>query len=254
MANWTLNGRSALVTGASSGLGWHFALTLAKAGASVAIAARRVDRLDLLAQEIEALGVEAAPVGLDVTDAASIRTAVEQASAALGGIDILINNSGIATSDSALETDEATWDRVMDTNLKGAWLVAQETARRMVRSGSGGSIINIASVLAIRTQKGTAPYGISKAGLVQMTKALALEWARYGIRVNAIAPGYIETDISRAFIQSDTGQRMLKSIPQRRFGRPEDLDGALLLLASGASSHITGVLIPIDGGHTLALP
>jgi len=254
MTEWTLDGRAALVTGASSGLGRNFALTLAKAGANVAIAARRLDRLDTLAEEIEALGGHAAPIGLDVTDTGSIHTAVEQAVAALGGIDILINNSGIATTDSALDTDEATWDRVMDTNLKGAWLMAQATARHMIRAGNGGSIVNIASVLAIRAQKGTAPYGISKAGLLQMTKALALEWARYDIRVNAIAPGYIETDISRGFMQSDAGQRMLKSIPQRRFGQPEDLDGALLLLASDASRHITGVLIPVDGGHTLALP
>jgi NAD(P)-dependent dehydrogenase (short-subunit alcohol dehydrogenase family) len=254
MTGKTLDGRAALVTGASSGLGRHFALTLAKAGASVAIAARRLDRLDALAEEIEASGGHAAPISLDVTDAGSIHTAVEQAAATLGGIDILINNSGVAATDSALDTDEATWDQVMDTNLKGAWTMAQETARHMIRAETGGSIVNIASVLAIRTQKGTAPYAISKAGVVQMTKALALEWARYGIRVNAIAPGYVETDINRGFLQSDTGKRMLKSIPQRRFGQPEDLDGALLLLAGDASLHITGVLIPVDGGHTLALP
>lgn len=254
MTDLNLDGRAALITGASSGLGRHFALTLAKAGASVALAARRIDKLESLTAEIEAMGGHAAPIGLDVTDPDNIRTAVEQAVAVLGGIDILVNNSGIAPSNSALDTDEATWDRVMDTNLKGAWIMAQETARHMIRMETGGSIVNIASVLAFRSQKGTAPYGISKAGLVQMTKALALEWARYGIRVNAIAPGYIETDISRAFIQSDAGQHMLKSIPQRRYGQPEDLDGALLLLAGDASRHITGILIPVDGGHTLALP
>jgi len=254
MTEHILNSRAALVTGASSGLGRHFALTLAKAGAQVAVAARRLERLDAVVAEIEASGGMATAVSLDVTDAGSIHTAVEQAAAALGGIDILVNNSGIATTDTALDTDEATWDRLMDTNLKGAWLVAQETARHMIRAGRGGSIINIASVLAIRTQKGTAPYAISKAGLLQMTKALALEWARYGIRVNALAPGYIETDINRDFLRGEIGQRMLKNIPQRRFGRPEDLDGALLLLAGDASSHITGILIPVDGGHTLALP
>ena len=254
MHDLSLDGRAALVTGASSGLGRHFALTLAKAGARVAVAARRLDRLETLAKEIDALGREAVPVGLDVTDAGSVRSAVDQAVAALGGVDILVNNSGVAAADSALDTDEATWDRVMDTNLKGAWIMAQETARRMIRAETGGSIINIASVLAIRTQKGTAPYGISKAGLVQMTRALALEWARYGIRVNAIAPGYIETDINRDYIRGEAGQRMLKAIPQRRFGKPDDLDGVLLLLAGDASRHMTGVLIPVDGGHTLALP
>ena len=253
MTEGSLTGRTALVTGASSGLGWHFAKTLARHGAGVGIAARRMELLETLAGEIEAEGGRALPVSLDVSNTADIRNALEKTEAELGPIGILVNNSGIAPSESALDIDETTWDRVMDTNLKGAWIMAQETARRMIEAGQGGSIVNIASVLSIRVQKGTAPYAISKAGLLQMTKALALEWARFNIRVNAIAPGYIETDISRAYLQSDAGQRMVKSIPQRRFGEAEDLDGALMFLASDASQYVTGILIPVDGGHSLAL-
>ena len=251
MAEGSLAGRTALVTGASSGLGRHFAKTLAQQGAAVAIAARRVEMLEALAGEIRESGGNALPMPLDVSDPANIREAVAKTAAELGPIGILINNSGIAPSQSALDIDEATWDQVMDINLKGAWITAQETARQMIEAGQGGSIINIASVLSIRVQKGTAPYAVSKAGLLQMTKALAIEWARFNIRVNAIAPGYIETDISRAFLQSDAGQRMIKSIPQRRFGEPEDLDGALMFLASDASQYVTGVLIPVDGGRNL---
>jgi NAD(P)-dependent dehydrogenase (short-subunit alcohol dehydrogenase family) len=253
MSDAVLSGRTALVTGASSGLGRHFALTLAHAGADVAVAARRIDMLETLAAEIAKTGRKAVAIPLDVTNTASVEAAVDQTATALGGLDILINNSGVAPSDAAIDVDEATWDRCLDTNLKGAWLTAQECARRMIQGGKGGVIVNIASILSVRVQKATAPYAISKAGLLQMTKALALEWARYGIRVNALAPGYIETDISRAFLQSDAGQRMMKSIPQRRFGQAEDLDGALLFLTSDASQYVTGVFLPVDGGHTLAL-
>jgi len=249
----SLDGKTALITGASSGLGRHFALTMAKAGADVALAARRIEMLETLAAEVAETGRKAVPIQLDVTDPGNVRVAVAQAVAALGALDILINNSGIAPAAAAIDVDEATWDRCLDTNLKGAWLVAQESARQMIRGGKGGVIVNIASILSIRVQKGTAPYAISKAGLLQMTKALALEWARYGIRVNALAPGYIETDISRDFLTSEAGQRMAKSIPQRRFGQAEDLDGALLFLSSDASAYVTGVYLPVDGGHTLPL-
>lgn len=253
MSDAVLQGRTALVTGASSGLGRHFALTLARAGANVAIAARRMEMLEMLAGEVAKTGRKAVPIQLDVTDAGSVEAAADRAADALGSLDILINNSGVAPGDAAIDVDEATWDRCLDTNLKGAWLMAQESARHMIRGGKGGVIVNIASILSVRVQKGTAPYAISKAGLLQMTKALALEWARYGIRVNALAPGYIETDISRAFLRSEPGQRMMKSIPQRRFGQAEDLDGALLFLAGDASRYVTGVFLPVDGGHTLAL-
>lgn len=253
MTDAPLAGRTALITGASSGLGRHFALTMAQAGADVAIAARRMEMLETLAAEVATCGRKAVPIQLDVTDAGSIKVAVAQTAAALGSLDILINNSGMAPGDAALDVDEATWDRCLDTNLKGAWMMAQECARQMIRGAKGGVIVNIASILSVRVQKGTAPYAISKAGLLQMTRALALEWARYGIRVNALAPGYIETDISRDFLKSEGGQRMMKSIPQRRFGQAEDLDGALLFLSSDASRYVTGVFLPVDGGHTLPL-
>ncbi|MGD8810973.1 MAG: glucose 1-dehydrogenase [Gammaproteobacteria bacterium] len=253
MSNTPLDGKTALITGASSGLGWNFALTMARAGADVAIAARRLEKLEALAAEIGETGRKAVPIQLDVTDTGNVEVAVEQAAAALGSLDILINNSGIAPAAAAIDVDEATWDRCLDTNLKGAWLVAQAAARQMIRGGKGGAIVNIASILSIRVQKGTAPYAISKAGLLQMTRALAIEWARYGIRVNALAPGYIATDISRDFLETEAGQRMAKSIPQRRFGQAEDLDGALLFLSSDASAYCTGVYLPVDGGHTLPL-
>jgi NAD(P)-dependent dehydrogenase (short-subunit alcohol dehydrogenase family) len=253
MTDAPLAGKAALITGASSGLGRHFALTMARAGADVALAARRVEMLESLAAEVAKAGRKAVAIQLDVADAGNVALAAEQTAAALGGLDILVNNAGMAPGDAALDVDEATWDRCMDTNLKGAWLMAQAAARQMIRGGKGGAIVNIASILSVRVQKGTAPYAISKAGLLQMTKALALEWARYGIRVNALAPGYIETDISRDFMQSEGGRRMLKAIPQRRFGKPEDLDGALLFLSSAASQYVTGVFLPVDGGHTLPL-
>jgi NAD(P)-dependent dehydrogenase (short-subunit alcohol dehydrogenase family) len=253
MTEAPLAGKAALITGASSGLGRHFALTMARAGADLALAARRVEMLESLAAEVAKTGRKAVAIQLDVADAGNVALAAEQTAAALGGLDILVNNAGMAPGDAALDVDEETWDRCMDTNLKGAWLMAQAAARQMIRGGKGGAIVNIASILSVRVQKGTAPYAISKAGLLQMTKALALEWARYGIRVNALAPGYIETDISRDFMQSEGGRRMLKAIPQRRFGKPEDLDGALLFLSSAASQYVTGVFLPVDGGHTLPL-
>jgi NAD(P)-dependent dehydrogenase (short-subunit alcohol dehydrogenase family) len=248
-----LDGKVALVTGASSGLGRHFAACLAEAGAAVAIAARRTDRLAVLADEIAAAGGRACPVALDVTDSASIERAVAAAEAALGPIDVLINNSGLGGPPSrAVELDEADWDAVLDTNLKGAWLVARAVSRAMIAGGRGGSIVNIASVLGIRVAAGVAAYAASKAGLVQLTRAMALELARHGIRVNAIAPGYITTDINRDFLEGPAGQKMVQRVPQRRVGEARDLDGALLLLASEAGRYMTGAIIPVDGGHLVS--
>ncbi|MDP6574170.1 MAG: SDR family oxidoreductase [Rhodospirillales bacterium] len=245
-----LDGRTVLVTGASGGLGRHFALVLAKAGASVAVAARRVELLADVAAEITAAGGTAAAVALDVTDGASIKAAFDDAERALGPIDVLINNAGVALTKPALETDEADWDHVLDTNLKGAWMVAREAARRMADTG-GGTIINLGSIVAERVAGGLSAYAASKAGLIQLTRVLAVELARHSIRVNALAPGYIETDINRDYFATDAGQRTIKRIPQRRVGRLGDLDGPLLLLASEASAFMTGSVITVDGGHTV---
>lgn len=246
---FSLKGRVALVTGASGGLGRQFALTLSGAGASVVLTARRKSKLEQLSQEIESNGAKAVPVVMDVTNADSIRDGFVAAERAFGTVTILVNNSGIASATPALEIDEADWNRTMDTNLKGAWLVAQEAARQMVTAETHGSIINIASILAFRVAKDLAPYAASKAALLQLTRSLSLEWARHKIRVNAIAPGYIITDMNREFFQRAESADVIKRIPQHRVGTPEDLDGALLLLASDASSYMTGSTIVVDGGH-----
>jgi len=249
---FNIAGRVALITGASSGLGRQFALTLARAGAKVALGARRMDRLVALAETVGAFDGRALPIELDVTDAKSVANAVEATETELGPIAILVNNSGVAVVKPPLEMDEADWDTVVDTNLKGAWLVAREVAAAMARHGHGGTIINIASMLAERIIGQNVAYAASKAGLVHLTHALAFEFARFGIRVNAISPGYIETEMNKDFLASKKGQEMLKRVPLRRYGKPEDLDGALMLLASDASAFITGAVIAADGGHGVA--
>jgi NAD(P)-dependent dehydrogenase (short-subunit alcohol dehydrogenase family) len=251
MSHAGIAGRAALVTGASSGLGRHFALTLARAGAKVAIAARRSDRLGALAAEIAALDGRAVPVVMDVTDAASIEAGIAAAETELGPLAILVNNAGIVAPAPVLEIGEADWDRVIDTNLKGVFLTAQAAARHMVRHDHGGSIINIASILASLVAPAVASYCVAKGGVAQLTRAMALELARHRIRVNAICPGFVETDLNRDYLASEAGRAMIKRIPQRRTGRPEDLDGVLLLLASDASAYMTGSLITVDGGHSL---
>lgn len=249
-----LAGRAAIVTGASSGLGRHFAITLARAGAKVALCARRAELIAEVAREIEGFDGRAMPIVMDVTDSASVRDGVAAAETELGAIAILVNNSGVADAGTTfLDQDEADWDRVVDTNLKGSWRVAREVARHMVRLGHGGSIINIGSILSSRAAARVPAYAASKAALEQLTRSMAVELARHGIRVNAIAPGYIETDLNREFLNSAAGQAMLKRIPGRRFGRVEDLDGALLLLASDASAYMTGAVLTVDGGQSIVL-
>lgn len=248
-----LAGVSAIVTGAGSGLGRHFALTLARAGAKVALAGRRLDRLKAVEAEIEAFDGRALPIELDVASADSVRAGVAAAEQELGAITVLVNNSGIVVDKPALEQSEQDWDQVLATNLKGAFLMAGEVARHMVRLGHGGSIVNIASILGERASARVVGYAASKAGLIQLTRALAVEWARHNIRVNAIAPGYIETDINRDFLASPGGQAIARKVPMRRFGRPEDLEGALLLLCSAASAYMTATVITVDGGQTAAL-
>jgi NAD(P)-dependent dehydrogenase (short-subunit alcohol dehydrogenase family) len=247
-----LSGRAALVTGASSGLGRHFALTLAQSGAKVALAARRTGSLEEVRSTITGAGGTAVVVELDVTDATSVKRAVAEAADALGGLDILVNNAGVTASASFLDMDEDAWDRVLDTNLKGCFLVAQETARSMRDGGKGGSIVNVASILGIRVAGHLASYIAAKGGLVHLTKAMALELARHNIRVNALCPGYVETELNQDFFASDAGKALIKRIPQRRLGRLEDLNGPLLLLCSDAGSYMTGSAIAVDGGHLVS--
>ena len=247
-----LTGKVALVTGASSGLGVHFARTLAAAGASVAIAARRVERLSSLQAELQTPDADAVAVALDVQSGDSITTAFAAAEEALGPIDIVVNNAGISIVKPALEMPVEDWDAVVNTNLRGAWLVTQAAGKRWLMGKRPGVIVNIASILGLRTIGQVAPYNASKAGLIHLTRALAMEWARHDIRVNAICPGYIETEMNGDFWKTPAGQRLIDRIPQRRIGKPEHLDGALLLLASDAGTFMTGSVLTVDGGHTVS--
>lgn len=248
--SFDLSGKTALVTGASQGLGAGFATALARAGAKVALAARQTGKLDALKSEIEQAGGTAQAVAMDVTDATSVSAAFDDAEKTLGPVDVLVNNAGIAITKPFLEITEADWDAVLDTNLKGCFLAGQEAAKRMSQRG-GGSIINVASVLGTEVIGQLSSYCASKAGLIHLTKAMALELARANVRVNAIAPGYIETPINRDFFQSPAGEKMVKGIPQRRLGQPDDLDGAILLLSSDASRYMTGSVVTVDGGFVL---
>jgi NAD(P)-dependent dehydrogenase (short-subunit alcohol dehydrogenase family) len=240
-----------LITGASQGLGRQFARLLSGHGAAVVLAARQLAKLDSLEQEIRARGGRAAAVQMDVTDMASIGAAIERAEAQLGPISVLINNAGIAVEKLAVEQTEADWDAVINANLKGAYFIATEVARRMIARKQGGNIVNIASVLGLGVSKFLSPYTVSKAGIIQATKALALELAANGIRVNALAPGYIDTEMNHDFWSTPGGEKLARRIPQRRVGNEADLDGAIMLLASGASRYMTGSVVTVDGGYLL---
>lgn len=250
--NFSLEGKVVLVTGASSGFGQRFAPVLARQGAKLVVAARRRDPLLALEEEIESDGGRCLAVTMDVGDRHSIVEAYDQAEAAFGCVDVVINNAGIGLSNPLLKITEEEWDKVLDTNLKGAFLVAQEGARRMNAQGKHGSIINIASVLGLRVASHLTHYCASKAGLIQMTKSMALELADYGIRVNVICPGYILTDINRDYFETDGGKRMIQRIPQKKLGEIDDLLGPLLLLASDASKYMTGAVLSVDGGHAVS--
>lgn len=247
-----LGGKTALVTGASQGLGRRFAEVLAANGAAVAVAARQTEKLASLAAEIDSSGGKALPVAMDVTNVDAIEQAVIDIEAALGGIDILVNNAGVAITKPFLDQAPEDYDTVVNTNLRGCFFVAQRVARRMVERGDG-SIINIASVLGQDVIGQVTPYCAAKAGLLHLTRAMGLELAKTGVRVNAIAPGYIETPMNQAFFQSPVGEKMIaRKVPVGRLGAPADLDGALLLLASDASKYMTGTAITVDGGFVLS--
>jgi NAD(P)-dependent dehydrogenase (short-subunit alcohol dehydrogenase family) len=252
-AIFDLTGEVALVTGASSGLGARFAQVLAANGAKVALIARRKDRLDALRERIVAAGGTAMAVEANVLDRAAMLRAFDEVEAAFGPVTVLLNNAGAAQSMRALDMSEEEWRRILSLDLDSVFFWSQEGARRMLAAGAKGSIVNIASVLSFGVSKGVAAYAVAKAGVVQLTRALALELAFKGVRVNAIAPGWFVTDINREFLRSEKGAEMKRSIPMGRFGDEGDLDGALLLLASKAGAYITGATIVADGGQVVAL-
>ena len=252
LPSFDITGEVALVTGASSGIGRRFAEVLAAAGAKVALAARRADRLAELASEIEGRGGTSLPVACDVTDQQSIVAAIAEAEERLGPLSMLVNNAGVVVSKPLFEHTEEDWDYVVDTNLKGAWLMAREFAHHLIEHKRPGRIVNIASVLGFRTIGRVPAYCAAKAGLIHLTGVLAMELARHRILVNALAPGYVETDFNREFFQTEAGKNLINRIPLKRIAQPEDLDGALLFLVSAASAYVTGAVISVDGGHGIA--
>ncbi|TVT33366.1 SDR family NAD(P)-dependent oxidoreductase [Marinobacter vinifirmus] len=245
---FSLAGKRVLVTGASSGLGRHFAKTLARAGAQVIVGARRVDRLEDLVADLNRNGSNAVAVALDVTSRASVIACLDDICRRFGELDVVVNNAGVSDTKGVLEYTDEDWDAIVQTNLTGAWMVAQESARRMAEHG-GGSIVNVTSILATRLAGAVGPYCAAKAGLAHLTRSMALELARHRVRVNSLAPGYVMTEINQAFLQSDAGERLKRRIPAREFCQLDDLDGALLLLASDAGRAMTGSEIVVDNGH-----
>ena len=251
-----LSGRVAFVTGASSGLGSQFARVLAASGAGVVLAARRIERLKTLRAEIEAAGGDAHVVGLDVTDPASIRAAVAHAETEMGVIDILVNDSGVSTTQKLTDVRPEDYDYVMGTNTRGAFFVAQEVAKRMIARAkgeapgtfTGGRIVNVASMAGLRVLGQLGVYAMSKAAVIHMTRAMALEWGRWGINVNALCPGYIDTEINHQHWQTDAGQKLVQMLPRKRVGKPEDLDAALMMLCANQSHFVNGAVLAVDDG------
>ncbi|MDB5995470.1 MAG: Short-chain dehydrogenase/reductase [Pseudomonas sp.] len=252
-ALFSLRGKVVLVTGASSGLGAHFAQVAGIAGARVVVAARRVERLQALAEQLRGKGIEVLAVAMDVTCRESVEAAFDAVEQGFGTVEVVINNAGIGGAARALEVSEEDWRAMLSTNLDGVWRVAQAAGQRLVKAGQGGSIINIASILGERVGNGLSHYCAAKAGVIQLTKALALEWARHDIRVNAIAPGYFQTEMNDAYFESVKGQAYIKaSVPMGKLGQLLQLDGPLLLLASAAGSFMTGAVLAVDGGHLVS--
>lgn len=255
MNTFDVTGKCVAITGASSGFGHHFAGLLAAAGANVVLGARRTAKVEARVAEINAAGAgRAAGLALDVNDSASVNAFLDDAAGTFGRIDVLINNAGVEAGAKTYATiDEDDWDYVLDTNLKAPWFLSKQFTERVAANGwGGGNIVNIASITAFRTIKGQFPYAVSKAALVKATEVMALEGAKFGIRVNALAPGYVLTDVSRTLLESERGASFVKGIPMRRYGEFADLDGPLLLLASDASRWMTGSVIVVDGGHICA--
>jgi len=248
-----LSGKTALITGASSGFGRHFATVLANAGARVVLAARRTDRIDEVAQQINSDGGQALAISLDVTDREALDGALDKVEEEFGAVDILVNNAGIAIEGMTLEMTDEDFDRIVDVNTKALWHLARRVSERLVKADKPGSIINVASILGFGASPGLSLYAITKAAVVQMTKALAVDLWRHNIRVNAICPGYFRTEINAHFFDTEAGQVAIKRLPPQRLGEYQELDGLLLLLASDASSFITGTSIPVDGGHSAKL-
>ncbi len=251
-----LSGRVALVTGASSGLGAQFARTLASAGAAVVLASRRVERLKTLRSEIESQGGDAHVVGLDVTDPDSIRAAIAHAETEVGAIDILVNNSGVSTTQKLVDVTPEDYDYVFDTNTRGAFFVAQEVGKRMLARAkgaapgtyTGGRIVNIASMAGLRVLGQIGVYCMSKAAVIHMTRAMALEWGRFGINVNAICPGYIDTEINHHHWDTEQGRKLIEMLPRKRLGQPKDLDALLVMLCSNESHFVNGAVVAADDG------
>ena len=249
---FSMQGKLALVTGASSGLGKHFGQVLAHAGATVVLSARNVEKLQQVLEQIQASGAVAHAVAMDVSNSSSVKNAMAQIVKQYGVPDVLVNNAGQSIAKPMLEQTEEDWDQILDTNLKGCWLVGTELARALAAAGKPGSIVNIASILGERVGGAVGPYAISKAGLVQATKAMALELARYNIRVNAILPGYVATDMNSELLTSELGDKLRKRIPTRQFCELSDLTGPLLLLASNAGAGMTGACVAVDRGHLVS--
>jgi NAD(P)-dependent dehydrogenase (short-subunit alcohol dehydrogenase family) len=257
--NIDLSGRVALVTGASSGLGAHFAKTLANAGAAVVLSARRMDRLKILRAEIEGAGGDAHVVGMDVSDHASIRAGIAHAETEMGAIDILVNNSGVGSTQKLTDVTPDDYDYVMDTNARGAFFVAQEVAKRMIARANGaapgtytgGRIVNIASMAGLKALGKIGVYAISKAAVIHMTRAMALEWGKYGINVNALCPGYIDTEMNHHQWTSEAGQKLIAMLPRKRVGQPKDLDAALMMLCANESHFVNGAVIAADDGFAV---
>lgn len=246
-----MSGKVALVTGASSGFGAHFSKILAKRGAKVVVVARRIDRLKTIVKDINNDGGVGLALQMDVLNAGDVSHVFDQAESAFGPVTVVSNNAGVSDSKLALNIDEASWDYVLDTNLKGTWLVAKEAGSRMMANGVGGSIVNTASIAGLRVSKSMASYCTSKAGVIQLTKSLALEWANKNIRVNALCPGYFKTELNEKYLESEHGRKFIHNSPSERIGIMDEISAPFLLLASDAGSFINGVSLPVDGAHSI---